>query len=77
MKNITITLDEETVAWARIHAAERKLSLSRYVGEVLRDRMRGTRAYDEAMRAVLSEKPMKLSGDYPSRDSLHERSRLR
>jgi hypothetical protein len=35
MKNITITLDEETAAWARVYAAQRNMSLSRYVGEVL------------------------------------------
>lgn len=44
MKNITITLDEETATWARVYAAQRNMSLSRYVGEVLRERMRHSRA---------------------------------
>ena len=51
MKNVTITLDEETATWARIYAARKNLSLSRYVGELLRDRMHESREYEEAMRA--------------------------
>jgi hypothetical protein len=35
MKNITITLDEETARRARVRAAERNISLSRYLGELL------------------------------------------
>ena len=40
MKNVTITLDQETARKARVKAAERKMSLSRYIGEVLRERRR-------------------------------------
>jgi hypothetical protein len=36
VKNLTITLDEETARLARIRASEREMSLSRYIGEVLR-----------------------------------------
>ncbi len=39
MKNVTILLDEETVRWARIHAAEHNTSVSRLVGELLREKM--------------------------------------
>lgn len=80
MKNITITLDEETAAWARIHAAERNMSLSRYVGEVLRERMRHSREYDEAMKRFLAQKPVKLKrpGDrYLSREEANDRPGLR
>jgi hypothetical protein len=37
MKNVTITLDEKVARWARIRAAEEETSLSRLVGEMLRD----------------------------------------
>lgn len=80
MKNVTITLDEETAAWARIYAAKENVSLSRYVGELLRDRMRESREYEEAMRAFLAQKPVKLKkpgGRYLSRDEANDRSRLR
>lgn len=61
MKNVTITLDDETATWARVYAAERNSSVSRLVGEMLRERMLETRAYDEAMRKFLAKAPAKLS----------------
>jgi hypothetical protein len=81
MKNITITLDEETAAWARVHAAQRNLSLSRFVGELLHRQMRESREYEEAMRRYLSKGPFKaLKGPperYSTREELHERSSVR
>jgi hypothetical protein len=81
MKNVTITLDEETAAWARVHAAQRNLSLARFVGELLQQHMREAREYDQAMRRYLSRGPYKaLKGRaeaYPPRDELHDRARLR
>lgn len=80
MKNVTITLDEETAAWARVYAAKRNVSLSRYVGELLHDRMRESREYEESMRRFLAQKPVKLvkpDGRYLTRDEAHERTRLR
>jgi plasmid stability protein len=43
MKNITITLDEAIAAWASIRAAKHNMSVSRLVGEMLRERMIGLR----------------------------------
>ncbi|MBM3367118.1 MAG: ribbon-helix-helix protein, CopG family, partial [Betaproteobacteria bacterium] len=40
MKNVTITLDADTVQRVRVEAAQRDLSLSRFIGEVLRERLR-------------------------------------
>ncbi len=80
MKNITVTLDERTAAWVRIYAAERGKSISRLLGEILQERMREVRDYDEAMRRYLSKKPFKFQwtdGARPSRDELHDRANLR
>jgi len=80
MNNVTITLDDETLARARVKAAERNLSLSRFVGEILREHMRGDDEYERAMRRVLSHKPVRLSrpGErYPTRDEIHDREALR
>jgi hypothetical protein len=80
MKNVTVTLDEKTAAWARIYAARRKMSLSRFLGELLHTRMRESREYERAMRQYLTRAPARLSraGDrYPSRDDLHDRQHLR
>lgn len=80
MKNITITLDDETAARARVEAAERNLSLSRYIGEVLREQMRGHDEYERAMRRFLARKPlpMRAPGErLATREELHDRAALR
>jgi hypothetical protein len=80
MKNLTITLDEETAARARVQAAERNMSLSRYIGEVLREQMRNSDDYEAAMRAWLAAKPFPLKGPaqrYPKREELYDRPVLR
>ena len=80
MKNVTITLDEETAAWARIHAAQAGTSVSRMVGELLQQRMHEAREYDDAMRRYLAKTPVKLkrAGErYAPRETLHDRPGLR
>ena len=80
MKNITITLDEQTAEWARAHAAEKGMSLSRYVGEVLRRSMDKAVAYEQAMNRFLSREPVALTnpGDkLPTREELYDRGMLR
>ena len=80
MKNITITLDERTAAWARVHAAQHGKSVSRLVGEMLQAHMHESREYDDAMRRWLSVKPVNLGkpgGRYPTREELHDRPSLR
>jgi hypothetical protein len=80
MKNVTIALDEKTAAWARVYAAQRDMSVSRLIGDMLRRRMQEVREYDEAMRRFLAKRPVKLgrAGQrYPARDELHDRTRLR
>lgn len=80
MKNITITLDEATAAWARLYAAGRGISVSRLLGELLQAQMRGTAEYDEAMRRFLAKPAVMLRGPgerYATRDELHDRAGLR
>jgi hypothetical protein len=80
MKNVTITLDEQTAARARVEAAERNMSLSRYIGEVLRAQMQSSDSYEKAMQAWLAEKPLPLKGarqKYPKREDLYDRPMLR
>lgn len=80
MKNITITLDAKTAAWARVHAAKHNKSVSRLVGEMLQKHMRESREYDEAMRQYLARKPYKFTrpgGRNPTREELHDRAGLR
>jgi plasmid stability protein len=80
MKNVTITLDERTAAWVRVYAAKHNTSVSRMVGEMLQQRMKESREYDEAMRRFLAKKPVRLKrpgAQYATRDELHDRPRLR
>lgn len=76
MKNVTITLDEEVARWARIRAAEQNTSVSRLVGEMLKEKMQEEEAYLLAMEQYLAAKPraLKKAGErYPRREELHER----
>jgi hypothetical protein len=80
MKNVTITLDEKTAAWARKTAAERNMSLSRLIGEMLQLSMRQAREYERAMRQFFDGEPIALKrrGErYPVREDLHDRGSLR
>jgi hypothetical protein len=80
MKNVTITLEEEVARWARIRAAEEDTSLSRLVGEMLREKMRDESNYQAAMQNYLAQSPrmLKKKGDkYPDREELHDRQGLR
>jgi len=80
MKNVTITLDEETARWARVRAAELDTSVSRLVGEMLREKMRKERSYQEAMSSFFSRGPkvLRKPGErLPTRDELYDRPGLR
>ena len=76
MKNVTITLDEEVARWARIRAAESNTSVSRLVGEMLRDKMVEEKSYRIAMDQYLSQPPTALKDPavrYPTREKLYGR----
>lgn len=80
MKNITITLDEKTAAWARIYAAQHGKSVSRLLGELLHERMREARDYEHAKRSYLAQKPIAFEWAErrkPERGELHDRADLR
>jgi hypothetical protein len=79
MKNVTITLDEETARWARVEAAHRDMSVSRLIAELLQEHMRAQATYGDAMRRYLARAPtaLKHTGRYPSREELHDRAGLR
>lgn len=79
MKNVTITVDEDVAKWARVWAARHEMSLSRLVGELLREKMTDDYNYEIAMRQYLDRPPvaLKSSGRYPTRDEIHDRKLLR
>jgi hypothetical protein len=80
MKNITITLDEKLAGQLRRHAAQHDVSVSRFIADLVQERMAATRAYSEAMRRFTSRPParIKSAGErYPARTELHGRGRIR
>jgi post-segregation antitoxin (ccd killing protein) len=80
MKNVTVTLDEETFAKARIRAAERNLSLSRLMSELLARELRHDDVYEAAYRGWRAAHPFARKGPpqrYPKREELYDRPVLR
>jgi hypothetical protein len=79
-RNITLTLDEETLREARVLAAERGLSVSGFLREELAglvERQRGyTRARKAAVRRLRRGQALG-GGKLPPRDALHDRAKLR
>lgn len=80
MRNVTVTLDEEVARWARVEAAKRETSVSRWLGEILRERMRAEDTYEAARRQFFSIEPRPLDREakpLPRRAELYDRPRLR
>lgn len=75
MKNVTITVDEGALEWARIEAAKRNTSVSRLVGEFIAEMRRRDDAYERAYQAWLNDKRTWRSDGkpYPKRDELYDR----
>ena len=80
MRNVTITLEEEVARWVRVEAARRETSVSRLVGEMLKELMMSEDAYEEARRQFFSIEPEFLRADdspLPSREEVYDRPGLR
>lgn len=80
MRNVTISLDDDTAAWARKYAAERDTSVSGLVADLIAEKRKSNDAYEAAKRQFFSRPLLPLSGPwkpYPKRDELYDRSVLR
>ena len=78
LRNVTVTLEEDVAQWARIEAAKRDTSVSRLLGELLKERMTAHDVYEKASRRALARRPFLHSdGRYLTRDEAHDRSHLR
>ena len=78
MKRTTFSLEDEIHAWARAEAKKCNMSLSQYLGNVLRERMRETLGYDAAMRRYFESTLTirRKSGEmFAARDELYGRPR--
>ena len=80
LRNVTVTLDEDTARWARLEAARRDTSMSRLLGEILRQRMDQEDEYVSAKARYLAQTPgvHRRPGErLPTRSELHDRHGLR
>jgi hypothetical protein len=78
LRNITITLEEDLARWARVEAARSDTSVSRFLADILKERMTQKDNYEAAKRRALARKPfLKTDGRYLSREQAHDRERLR
>lgn len=83
MPNLTITADEATLQRLRIEAATRNISVSRFVGEILKEKFGSDDAYERAMadffaRGPYLEPPAREDGRaWPAREELYDRTVLK
>ena len=77
LKNVTITVEEEALKWARHQAAEQGVSVSKLVGEILKREMGGRgAAYWQAFESWKRLSAQGLDVDATNRltrDEAHER----
>lgn len=73
MKNVTISLDEDTASWARVEAAKAGKSLSRYVGDLLSEKRGNLPAEPWRILQEFLDGPgvPGIAKDLPSRDELY------
>lgn len=72
MKNVTITMEDDVLEWARIKAARENSSVSRMLGEWAKEKRQQEDAYEVAMREALQFKSLgKSEGAYPSREEIY------
>jgi hypothetical protein len=75
VKNVTITLPDDVALQARIWAEEGDVSLSRFLAQILSDRMQRASIYQRAQEDFFSREPVVLREDprpYPTRSDVHE-----
>ena len=78
LRNVTVTLEEAVARWARLEAARQDISVSRLLGEFLKERMIEKEGYQRAMRRALARNPfLNTDGRYLSREEAHDRASLR
>ena len=75
VENIRVTVEEKVARWVKREAVRTQTSVSRFLGEILKERMLETDSYECAMRQSLARKPfLKTDGRYMSRAEVHFRS---
>ncbi len=83
MANVTITAEEEILQRARVEAARRNQSLSRFLGELLKEKFAQEDEYERAMKDFFArgpylDPPVREDGRrWPGREELYDRKCLK
>lgn len=78
MKNVTISIKESVEKFARLRAAKRNKSLSRFISELLEEEMRREEMKSVTLEEFFSQPPyLTTKGESISRDELYDRKVLR
>lgn len=74
-QNITLSVDKDLIRKLRVIAAKRSTSISRLLGQEMREIVARAERYEQAKRQAVAaiDKGFHLGGQRPSRDELHER----
>ena len=77
LKNVTITLEEDALRWARREAADKGTSVSKLVGKIIERERRQTDDYWKAFEHWKTIKPVPMKRKIGSirREEMHERGR--
>jgi hypothetical protein len=76
LKNVTVTVEEETLKWARRQAAEKGTSVSKLVGQMMEREMRNGDSYWKAYEEWKKLKPVRTRGVLPiRREDTYDRGR--
>ena len=79
LKNVTVTVKEEALRWARHQAAEQATSVSKFLGQILEREMSQTDAYRQAYERWKKLKPIPGldASKRLTREEVHDRTRFR
>lgn len=74
-QNITVSLDKDLIRKLKVIAAERSTSISRLLGQEMREIVARAGHYEQAKRKAVAaiDKGFHLGGQRLNRDELHER----
>jgi hypothetical protein len=81
VQRMTVSIPDDLVTWAKSAAKWKRVSLSRFLADVLKERMQNDGPYDEesykrAMKSALARKPfLKTDGKDPTREEIYSRPR--
>jgi hypothetical protein len=75
MRNVTITVEDDALEWARVEAAKRNTSVSKLVGAFISEMRRRDDAYMRAYQEWKNDTRTWCSDGrpYPKREELYER----